>query len=54
LASLSEATGCRVGWVEVEHARAAVDVDSTADQQLADRILAQEDSGLSAYRPRQG
>lgn len=54
LASLSEATGCRVGWVKIDHARAAVDVDSIADQQLADCILAQEDSGLSTSRPRRG
>ncbi|MGD8385352.1 MAG: hypothetical protein PVF89_08085, partial [Lysobacterales bacterium] len=42
MASLSEAAGCRVGWVEVEHARAAVDVDSVQDQQLADKILSCE------------
>jgi len=39
LSSLSAASGCRIGWVAVEHARAAVDVDSVADQQLAEKIL---------------
>ncbi len=42
LASLSEAAGCRVGWVAVRHARAAVDVDSVEDQQLAEKILSCE------------
>ena len=39
LRSLSSAAGCRIGYVEVMFARAAVDVDSIADQQLAEKIL---------------
>jgi GTP:adenosylcobinamide-phosphate guanylyltransferase len=41
LGALSEATGCRIGYVKVEHARAAVDVDSIEDQKLAEKILSQ-------------
>lgn len=40
LKTLSVAAGCRIGYVKVEHARAAVDVDTVEDQQLAERILA--------------
>jgi hypothetical protein len=40
-ATLSSLSGCRVGWVEVPFARAAVDVDSHADWQLANRLLAE-------------
>lgn len=36
---LSRRAGCRVGWVPVNSARAAVDVDSEADWRLADRLL---------------
>ncbi len=39
LQSLSKAAGCRIGYVEVNFARAAVDVDSVEDQKLAERIL---------------
>ena len=39
LQSLSKAAGCRIGHAEVKYARAAVDVDSIADQQLAEKIL---------------
>ena len=39
LQALSEASGCRIGYVRLEHARAAVDVDSIEDQQLAEKIL---------------
>ena len=39
-AILSERAGCRVSWIPVESARAAVDVDSQADWRLADRLLA--------------
>jgi molybdopterin-guanine dinucleotide biosynthesis protein A len=39
LRSLSSAAGCRIGYVEVMFARAAVDVDSVEDQQLAEKIL---------------
>lgn len=39
LESLSHAMGCRVGYVLIENPRAAVDVDSVADRDLAVKIL---------------
>ncbi len=39
--SLSHAMGCRIGYVRIEVARAAVDVDSVADRDLAEKILLQ-------------
>ena len=42
LRGLSEAAGCRIGHVKVGFARAAVDVDSIEDQQLAEQILSRE------------
>ena len=36
---LSDVAGCRIGHVQVDDARAAVDVDTVADQQLAENIL---------------
>jgi hypothetical protein len=42
LQALSQAAGCRIGFVEVNFARAAVDVDSIEDQQLAEQILSLE------------
>jgi len=39
LQALTEAAGCRIGYVEVGFARAAVDVDSIEDQRLAEQIL---------------
>jgi CTP:molybdopterin cytidylyltransferase MocA len=39
LQALSSAAGCRIGCVRVDHARAAVDVDSIDDQKLAEEIL---------------
>ena len=42
LRGLSDAAGCRIGYVKLPFARAAVDVDSIADQQLADKILSGE------------
>ena len=42
LRGLSEAAGCRIGHVKVGFARAAVDVDSIKDQQLAEQILSRE------------
>jgi hypothetical protein len=39
LQALSNAAGCRIGYVEVGFARAAIDVDSVEDQKLAERIL---------------
>lgn len=44
LAALSRAMGCRVGCVIIENPRAAVDVDSVADRDLAERILRAESS----------
>ena len=41
LRGLSKAAGCSIGYVKLEHARAAVDVDSIEDQQLAERVLSQ-------------
>jgi len=38
-ARLSETSGCRVAFVEVHAARAAVDVDSSADLALAETVL---------------
>jgi len=42
LRGLSAAAGCRIGHVKVNFARAAVDVDSIEDQQLAERVLSEE------------
>lgn len=42
LDSLSEASGCAIGFVKVNFARAAVDVDSVEDQILAEHILAEQ------------
>jgi len=39
LSALSRVSGCRIGHVQLDFARAAVDVDSVADQQLAEGIL---------------
>ena len=39
---LSTRVGCRLGFVLLECPRAAVDVDSIADRDLAERILQQE------------
>jgi molybdopterin-guanine dinucleotide biosynthesis protein A len=39
LSSFSRATGCRAGYVLIDNPRAAVDVDSVADRDLAVRIL---------------
>jgi len=41
LVSLSRAVGCRIGYVRIEVALAAVDVDSVADRDLAEKILLQ-------------
>lgn len=46
-ATLSRRAGCRVRWVTVPSARAAVDVDSAADWRLADRLL-REDAARDA------
>ena len=43
LRSLSTTAGCRIGYVELNFARAAVDVDSVEDQRLAERILSSRD-----------
>jgi len=39
LRMLSERAGCRIGHVLLDEPRAAVDVDSVADQRLAEKIL---------------
>lgn len=39
LADISRRSGCRVGYVVLSDPRAAVDVDSVADQALAERLL---------------
>ena len=39
LEALSRAISCRIGYVRIEEARAAVDVDSVADRNLAEKIL---------------
>lgn len=41
LESLSRAMDCRVGFVRIDVAQAAVDVDSVADRRLAEKILLQ-------------
>jgi molybdopterin-guanine dinucleotide biosynthesis protein A len=43
LRGLSKAAGCRIGHVKVEFARAAVDVDSVEDQNLAEQILSSQE-----------
>lgn len=42
MALLSQRAGCQVGFVELDHSRAAVDVDSVADRELAEEILKQD------------
>ncbi len=42
LEALSRAMGCRVGCVIIENPRVAVDVDSVADRDLAEKILLAE------------
>jgi molybdopterin-guanine dinucleotide biosynthesis protein A len=44
LKSLSRAMGCRVACVIIENPRVAVDVDSIADRDLAEKILQDEES----------
>ena len=39
LGSLSRVMGCRVGCILLDYPRAAVDVDSVADRDLAERVL---------------
>jgi molybdopterin-guanine dinucleotide biosynthesis protein A len=39
LETLSRAMGCRVGYVLIDNPRAAIDVDSVADRDLAEKIL---------------
>jgi hypothetical protein len=39
LKSMSRAMGCKVGYVLIDNPRAAVDVDSVADRDLAEKIL---------------
>jgi hypothetical protein len=42
LGSLSRAMGCRVGYVLMDDPRVAVDVDSVADRDLAEKILLED------------
>lgn len=42
LNAVSAAMGCRVGYVTIDNPRAAVDVDSVADRDLAERIIRSE------------
>lgn len=46
--TLSRRAGCRIGWIQVSSARAAVDVDSQADWALADRLLSEESARAPA------
>ena len=43
LEALSRAMGCRVGCVIIDNPRVAVDVDSMADRDLAEKILLSEE-----------
>lgn len=43
LGYLSTVAGCRIGHVQVNFARAAVDVDSVEDQKLAEKIMSSPD-----------
>lgn len=46
LQTLSKAAGCSIGYVQVNFARAAVDIDTIADQQLAEKLISSMD-GMS-------
>jgi len=46
--NLSRQSGCRVGYVRVNHARAAIDVDSKADWELADALLSDTETVMSS------
>lgn len=46
-AALSVQAGCRVSWVPVSAARAAVDVDSEADWRLAEQVLQNDGTVVS-------
>jgi len=46
LESLSGVMGCRTGYVRIEVPRAAVDVDSVADRDLAEKILKSDQQAL--------
>lgn len=50
-AVLSDRAGCRIGWIPVPFARAAVDVDSEADWRLADALLREEGTDLPGSAP---
>jgi hypothetical protein len=50
---LSKKIGCRVGCVIINDPRAAVDVDSVADRDLAVAVLHSERSGHESVRPGQ-
>lgn len=48
LAVLGGKAGCRAGWVPLDSARAAVDVDSIADLELASRLLRDDRSPVGS------
>jgi len=49
--ALSLKAGCRVGWVPVTEPRAAVDVDTIADWELACRLLEREEAATANPQP---
>lgn len=53
LGYLSDKMGCRVGCVRLDDPRAAVDVDSVADRDLAVAVLRSERPGYESVRPGQ-
>jgi hypothetical protein len=46
-AAVSRRAGCTLGWVTVTEPRAAVDIDSVADWELARQLLAREADGAA-------
>ena len=46
--NLSRQSGCQVGYIRVNHARAAIDVDSKADWVLADALLSDTETAVSS------
>lgn len=47
LAAISRRAGCTLGWVAISEPRAAVDIDSLADWELARELLAREADGAA-------
>jgi GTP:adenosylcobinamide-phosphate guanylyltransferase len=48
-AALTQAAGAHIGWVTIDDPRAAVDVDSSADRALAEKILRHENDTRSRF-----